>query len=112
MLETLLSRLHGIRVLGASWLIATLLLIVPLVLPLLVAIAIMLFISGMCNTIGNTVSMTLRQRLIPSALLGRVFGAAQTINLGLIPFGTILAGIIAHFAGMPAWLLSATVLAS
>lgn len=110
--EKLLTRFHEIRVLGASWLIATLLLIVPLVLPHLVAIAIMLFISGMCNTIGNTVSMTLRQRLIPSALLGRVFGAAQTINLGLIPFGTLLAGFIAQFAGMPAWFISATVLAT
>src|SRR5690625_8020603 len=81
--EELLTRFHEIRVLGATWLIATLLLLVPLVLPHLVSIAIMRFISGMCNTIDDTDSMTLRQWLIPSALLGQLCGAPQASTMGL-----------------------------
>lgn len=109
--EKLLTRFHEIRILGAAWLTAAALLIVPLIAPNVFAVAAMLLFSGMGNTIGNTVSMTLRQRLIPDELLGRVFGASQTINLGLIPIGTIIAGLIAQYAGIPAWIITATVVA-
>jgi len=105
--ERFLKTFHEIHVLGAAWLTAAALLIVPLLAPNVIAIAAMLLLSGMSNTVGNTVSVSLRQRLIPNDLLGRVFGASQMINLGLVPIGTVAAGLISEYAGMPIWFVAA-----
>src|SRR5699024_1056968 len=94
------------------WLTAVALLIVPLLAPNVIAIAAMLLLSGMSNTVGNTVSVSLRQRLIPNDLLGRVFGASQMINLGLVPIGTVVAGLISQYAGMPIWFIVAATFGS
>lgn len=105
--ERILKVFHEIHVLGAAWLIAVALLVVPLLAPNVIAIAAMLLLSGISNTVGNTVSVSLRQRLIPNDLLGRVFGASQMINLGLVPIGTVVAGLISQYAGMPIWFIVA-----
>src|SRR5690625_275843 len=110
--ERFLKVFHEIHVLGAAWLTAVALLIVPLLAPNVIAIAAMLLLSGMSNTVGNTVSVSLRQRLIPNDLLGRVFGASQMINLGLVPIGTVVAGLISQYAGMPIWFIVAATFGS
>lgn len=55
-----------------------------------------LFVIGLLNTIGNVISMSLRQRLVPRHLLGRVGGAGRTLAYGLMPVGAVLGGIVAE----------------
>ena len=55
-----------------------------------------------CGITWNVVSVSTRQRLVPSALLGRVNSLYRLLAWGMIPFGTFLAGqIIAQAA--PVW---------
>ncbi|MBB5785944.1 MFS transporter [Jiangella mangrovi] len=42
----------------------------------------------------NIVSVTVRQELVPSRLLGRVHGAWRTLGWGLIPVGTFIGGLL------------------
>ena len=53
------------------------------------------------------VSQSLRQRLVPGALLGRVSGASRTLAFGLMPLGAIAGGVVAERAGLPAMFLGA-----
>lgn len=42
----------------------------------------------------NVVSVTVRQELVPSRLLGRVHGAWRTLGWGLMPVGTLAGGVL------------------
>jgi MFS family permease len=55
---------------------------------------------GVTNTIGNVVSQSLRQRLVPRTLLGRVSGASRTLSYGLMPLGALLGGVVGEWAGL------------
>jgi Na+/melibiose symporter-like transporter len=46
--------------------------------------------------IWNTNAMTVRQRLIPAELLGRVNGTWRTVGWGLTPVATLLGGVVAR----------------
>ncbi len=69
---------------------SVLLLLVPVFWPDGWAVAAAVTLVGITNTIGNVVSQSLRQRLVPGALLGRVGGASRTIGFGLMPVGAVL----------------------
>lgn len=86
---------------------SVLLMLVPVVLPTWWAVAAALTAIGVTNTIGNVVSQSLRQRLVPRELLGRVSGAARTLAYGLMPVGALLGGAVAEVAGLPATFLGA-----
>lgn len=83
------------------------LLVVPVVWPNGWAVAAAVSIVGVTNTIGNVVSQSLRQRLVPGVLLGRVGGAGRTLSLGLMPLGALLGGLVGERAGLPAAFLGA-----
>ncbi|WP_053203397.1 MFS transporter [Jiangella muralis] len=50
--------------------------------------------AGASVAAWNVVSMTIRQELVPSRLLGRVHGAWRTFGWGLMPVGTFIGGLL------------------
>lgn len=107
--ERLLRRLPELGVMYACWLAVAPLLLVPVLVPTLPALGVAMFLLGATNTIGNTISMSLRQRVVPRALLGRTAGAGRTIAYGLMPVGALLAGLAAEHAGIAPVLVGAAV---
>ena len=56
---------------------------------------------------GNVISTAFRQTYVPPEILGRVVSAMQFCNLGTIPLGAVLAGVLADKLGLrPALLAS------
>jgi MFS family permease len=58
-------------------------------------------------TVGNVSSMSLRQRLIPSALLGRVGTTFRMIIFAGMPLGALLGGVLAGVSSLRATFLTA-----
>jgi MFS family permease len=48
----------------------------------------------------NIVTVTLRQRLVPNDMLGRVNSAYRMIGWGLMPVGAVAGGFVAHTASL------------
>jgi MFS family permease len=59
-----------------------------------------LAVNGFATTLWNIVTVSLRQQLVPPELLGRVTGVYRMLGWGLIPFGTLLGGLVAHGFGL------------
>jgi hypothetical protein len=58
----------------------------------------------------NVAVATMRQRITPEALLGRVVAASRTIAWGLIPVGAVLGGSLADAVGLlPVYIVGATI---
>lgn len=68
----------------------------PLVLGVLLAV------NGFVTTLWNIVTVTLRQQIVPSELLGRVNSVYRMIGWGLIPLGALTGGLVAHQFGLRA----------
>jgi MFS family permease len=66
---------------------------------LAVLIGAVLLVSGLGLGNANVYSLTLRQMVIPKALLARSAGAYRQIMYGSIPIGSVLAGVIGEAAG-------------
>ncbi|MFI2076729.1 MFS transporter [Streptomyces triculaminicus] len=56
-------------------------------------------LGGVGSGLWNVTVVTLRQRLIPDALLGRVSSASRMIGWGGMPVGAALAGLLAQVSG-------------
>jgi MFS family permease len=54
------------------------------------------FFAGMGATIWVILVASIRQRLVPGALLGRVYSASRFVSWGIGPIGAILAGFVAE----------------
>jgi hypothetical protein len=50
--------------------------------------------------VWNVVTVSLRQRLVPAALLGRVTSSYRVIGIGAMPVGAALAGVLARGYGL------------
>jgi MFS family permease len=66
------------------------------------AVAALSAISGVFLITWNVITVSLRQRIIPDRLLGRVNSAYRFIGWGVIPLGALLGGIIADRFGLRA----------
>jgi MFS family permease len=64
--------------------------------------AVMLAGQGFAVTMWNVVTISLRQRIVPSALLGRVNSVYRMLGWGLMPIGALAGGFVAHAAGLRA----------
>jgi MFS family permease len=51
-------------------------------------------------TVGNVASMSLRQRLIPAGLLGRVGTTFRMVIFAGMPVGALLGGLLAHLSSL------------
>jgi MFS family permease len=58
--------------------------------------------NGFVVTMWNIVTVTLRQRIVPNEMLGRVNSAYRMIGWGLMPVGAVAGGLVAHVAGLRA----------
>lgn len=105
--ERVRDRLGEVPTLMSMLTASVALMLVPLAWPDAWAVAVAVTAVGVTNTIGNVVSMSLRQRLVPGPLLGRVGGASRTLSYGLMPVGAVLGGLVAEVAGLPATFVSA-----
>jgi MFS family permease len=77
-----------------------------------VVIAGMLILLGFAGALWNVVTTSLRQRLVPDRLLGRVNSAHRMLSWGSIPIGALLGGLVARSFGLRApFLLAAVILA-
>lgn len=65
---------------------------------LLMVLAMLLL--GVVSMVWNVVTVSLRQRLVPAALLGRVTSSYRVIGIGAMPVGAALAGIVARGYGL------------
>ena len=98
-------------VISITWSVAGGLLVVPALLPQVWAVAASFMLIGFFNIVGNTATSALRQRLVPSRVLGRVQGAAATIAYGSMPLGALTGGVIAEIFGVQALLVTVPIAA-
>ena len=75
-------------------------------LPLLVASRVIATLTGPVTAINQ---LSLRQRLTPDHLLGRVNATMLVLALGLVPVGSVLAGALAERIGLQATVLLAAI---
>jgi MFS family permease len=64
--------------------------------------ALMLAGQGVAVTMWNVVTVSLRQRVVPAHLLGRVNSVYRMLGWGLMPMGALAGGFVAHAAGLRA----------
>lgn len=67
-----------------------------------VALGALLAVNGFAITLWNIVTVTLRQEVVPAALLGRVTSVYRMLGWGLIPLGAVAGGLVAHGIGLRA----------
>jgi MFS family permease len=71
------------------------LLLVGLV-PTIWAAAAGFFISSFSVLVWNVLILTLRQSIVPGAMLGRVHGTWRTLLWGIMPLGSVIGGLLAR----------------
>ena len=104
-------RLGEVRVAVGSWVLNALLLLVPALAPTWPAIAAACVVVGFTNMVGNVIWMSIRQRVVPAGLLGRIGGASRTVSFGTMAVGAPLGGLIAAQWGLQALFVSMSVAA-
>ncbi|MEO3814277.1 MFS transporter [Sphaerisporangium sp. B11E5] len=84
-----------------TWLVNSLLLLVPVLTPHPAATYTAAVLIGITNAISNVIVLSLRHRLIPENLLGRVNSAYRLIGMGGLPLGAALGGLLATLTTLP-----------
>lgn len=79
--------------------------VMTLIFPTAVMSAFAFFLFGVGPIIWTITSMTLRQTITPSAMLGRVSALFLTVSMGARPLGAALGGFVGSTWGEPACLL-------
>jgi MFS family permease len=74
------------------------------------AIGIILALSSTVGGAFNVVFGSIRQRIVPNHLLGRVMASFRLISWGSLPLGALLGGIVAQTFGVPAVFVGAAIL--
>lgn len=108
--ERLTRWISEVPLMYLCWAVNSVLLVVPILFPTPLALGLALAGLGFTNTIGNVIGQTIRQRLVPSRLLGRVGGAARMVGYGLMPVGALLGGLVAEAFGLVPVFIGAAVL--
>ena len=81
--------------------------LVPIIVPHAVVIGTVLFFTGVIGGAFNVVFGSLRQRIVPNHLLGRVMASFRIISWGTLPLGALLGGIIGSTFGLVAVFITA-----
>ena len=74
------------------------------------AIGILLALSSTIGGAFNVVFGSIRQRIVPNHLLGRVMASFRLISWGSLPLGALLGGLVAQTFGVPAVFIGAAIL--
>jgi MFS family permease len=100
------------RVIGVSVTVMAASLLLPGIQPRLWATVVALLGGGVASMLWNVITVSLRQRLVPPHLLGRVTSAYRVVGLGSMPVGAALGGVVAQGFGLRApWVVAGAVLA-
>ena len=69
-------------------------------------------VFGIHSTVWGVIVVTLRQRVVPDRLLGRVGSVFGLLDIGGAALGSLLGGAVAHTLGLtaPFWLAAAAML--
>lgn len=67
-----------------------------------VTLGVLLGLNGFATTMWSVVTLSTRQRIVPSELLGRVNSAYRMLGWGLMPLGSLAGGLIARELGVRA----------
>ncbi|MFB9723723.1 MFS transporter [Planobispora longispora] len=70
--------------------------------PKAIVLGVLLSVNGFVVTLWNIVTVSLRQQVVPSEMLGRVNGVYRMLGWGLIPLGALAGGWMAHAFGLRA----------
>jgi MFS family permease len=70
--------------------------------PNAVVLGALMAVNGFLVTLWNVVTVTFRQQLVPSGLLGRVNSVYRMLGWGLMPIGALVGGLVAHSFGLRA----------
>jgi MFS family permease len=70
--------------------------------PDVIVLGVLLALNGFATTMWSVVSVSLRQQVVPSALLGRVNSVYRMLAWGLMPLGALAGGLVAHGFGVRA----------
>ena len=109
--QPLSRRLGAQRAMLAGFAVELVVQVVPVLLPTVAALAPAVFVLGVGNAVGTIGVITMRQRLVPDALLGRVNATYRLVGSGATPLGALAGGLLGQAAGLPAVFLGATALA-
>jgi len=96
------ERAIGRSTLFASVLLMAVALVVPAVTNDPAPIMASMVVSGLVIMVWNIVTVTLRQRIVPDQLLGRVNAGYRFFAWGTMPIGVLLGGLVAEALGMRA----------
>ncbi|GIH80960.1 MFS transporter [Planobispora longispora] len=66
------------------------------------AIGAMFFVGGVSIAVWNVITVSLRQRITPDRLLGRLNSAYRLLAWGTMPLGAAAGGLLAQFLGLRA----------
>jgi MFS family permease len=67
--------------------------------PNAIVLGVLLAVNGFATTLWNIVTVSLRQRVVPADLLGRVNSVYRMLGWGLMPLGALAGGLVAHAFG-------------
>ncbi|MFC6084488.1 MFS transporter [Sphaerisporangium aureirubrum] len=85
----------------ATWLTNSLLLLTPVLLPHPLPTYTAAVLIGITGAMSNVIVVSLRHRLIPTPLLGRVNSAYRLIGMGGMPIGAAAGGLLADLTTLP-----------
>ncbi|MFC7643027.1 MFS transporter [Streptosporangium lutulentum] len=108
--ERLARHAGQVRVLIAANLVNGVFLLVPVLLPTVAAIGVAAVVLGLTSAVSNVLVVSLRQRLVPDELLGRVNATNRLIGMGAMPLGSAAGGFLGAAAGLPAVFCTSAVL--
>ena len=70
--------------------------------PNLVTLGVLFGLNGLATSMWSVITLSTRQRIVPSELLGRVNSAYRMLGWGLMPLGSLADGLIAGELGIRA----------
>jgi MFS family permease len=94
------ARIGPRRALIGGMLSLSALMLIPVSTADVAPIALMAVCLGFASVLVNVVSVSSRQRVVPSDLLGRVNAAFRLVALGSMPVGALLGGVLAGTFGL------------
>ena len=103
-------RLGRVHTLVLSVLLAAATMVVPILTTSPVLIGASFVVSGLGIVLWNVVTVSLRQRITPDRLLGRMNASYRLVGWGTMPLGALLGGVLAEALGLRAAFLVAAAL--
>ena len=96
-----------VPILFASVVVIALAFVVPALTTNSIAVGASFALTGVFVVVWNVITVSLRQRIVPDQLLGRVNAGYRLFAWGTQPIGALLGGLIGELLGLPAVFLMA-----